>query len=136
MTYGIHSTSGGRPPGIPNKATSKARVAIAALVDDNAEKLSKWLEQIAEQDGPKAAWDCMMDVIEYHIPKLQRSEVIAAVVHRTEGEIIGEGKMIQLADETLEAIELDLANAIEGEFTIEDGKPNPMGQLKLDNTVL
>lgn len=57
-----------------NKTTANAREAIARLVDGNAERLQEWLDQIAEQDGPQAAWRCMMDVIEYHVPKLSRTE--------------------------------------------------------------
>jgi hypothetical protein len=60
----------------PPKATLLAREAIARLVDGNAERLQGWLDEIAEdpKHGPKVAFDCMMDVLEYHIPKLARSE--------------------------------------------------------------
>lgn len=51
-----------------------AREAIGRLVDGNAHRLEAWLDEIAEQEGPLAAWRCMMDVIEYHIPKLARTE--------------------------------------------------------------
>jgi hypothetical protein len=60
--------------GSPNKATRNAREAIARLVDGNAERMQGWLDEIAEQEGPMAAWRCMTDVIEYHIPKLARTE--------------------------------------------------------------
>jgi hypothetical protein len=63
-----------RPKGSVNKATRNAREAIARLVDDNAGRMQEWLDQIAENDGPMAAWRCMADVIEYHIPKLARTE--------------------------------------------------------------
>lgn len=42
------------------------------LVDNNAERMQGWLDEIAATDGPMAAWRCMSDVIEYHIPKLAR----------------------------------------------------------------
>ena len=66
-----------RPKGSPNKATANAREAIAALVDSNAPRMQAWLDAIAADDklGPMAAWKCMADVIEYHIPKLARTEV-------------------------------------------------------------
>jgi len=65
-----------RKAGSLNKTTVNARTAIAALVDGNAHRLVGWLDQIAadEKLGPMAAWRCMMDVIEYHIPKLARTE--------------------------------------------------------------
>lgn len=64
----------GRPKGIPNKATMMAREAIADFVDGNADRLTGWLDQIAV-DNPKAAFECFMSVVEYHIPKLQRTEL-------------------------------------------------------------
>ena len=63
-----------RPKGSPNKATAEAREAIARLVDGNAHRLNIWLDEIYEKKGAEAAWRCMMDVIEYHVPKLARHE--------------------------------------------------------------
>ena len=63
----------GRVKGVPNKATKNAREAIAMLVDGNTHRLEGWLDEIAAKD-PEKAWRCMMDVIEYHIPKLARTE--------------------------------------------------------------
>jgi hypothetical protein len=57
----------------PPKATLQAREAIAKLVDGNADRLQAWLDEIASKD-PERAWRCLMDVIEYHIPKLARTE--------------------------------------------------------------
>lgn len=65
--------NGGRPPGSPNKATKQAREAIARFVDDNADRLTGWLDKIAK-DSPEKAFNCFMSVVEYHIPKLQRIE--------------------------------------------------------------
>ena len=65
----------GRTKGVPNKATRNAREAIARLVDENSERMQEWLDRIAEEEGPLRAWQCMTDVIEYHIPKLARTEV-------------------------------------------------------------
>ena len=64
----------GRPKGSPNKATAEAREAIARLVDGNAHRLNIWLDEIYETKGAEAAWKCMMDVVEYHVPKLARIE--------------------------------------------------------------
>ena len=88
----------GRPPGVPNKATRAAREAIAAFVDGNAHRLQKWLDEVADgrpamgadgkqlydDDGrplwlvppnPEKAHNMFQSVIEYHVPKLARSEV-------------------------------------------------------------
>lgn len=66
----------GRPAGIPNKSTTLAREAIARFVDGNSHKLQEWLEAIADDPkyGPKQAFDCFMQVAEYHVPKLARTE--------------------------------------------------------------
>jgi hypothetical protein len=74
MAKGFKSGGGSRK-GAPNKSTAQAREAIARFVDGNAERLQEWLDQIAAQDGPKAAFDCFVDLIEYHVPKLARTEV-------------------------------------------------------------
>ena len=68
----------GRPKGSPNKSTALAREAIAKFVDGNADKLQQWLDEIAmnEKLGPKVAFDCFMQVAEYHVPKLARTEQV------------------------------------------------------------
>jgi hypothetical protein len=77
----------GRKQGSVNKSTAMAREAIAIFVDANSHKLQEWLDEIAisEKHGPKVAFDCFMQVAEYHVPKLARVEqvgdVTAPVVH-------------------------------------------------------
>lgn len=85
---------GGRQAGTPNKATKEAREAIASFVDGNAHRLSNWLDQVADgvlvtkkdKDGnekeeylihpnPAKAFELFQSVVEYHIPKLARTEV-------------------------------------------------------------
>lgn len=67
----------GRPKGAVNKATGMAREAIAKLVEGNVDQLQDWLDQIAqdEKQGPSVAFKLLMDVMEYHIPKLARTEL-------------------------------------------------------------
>jgi hypothetical protein len=67
-----HKT-GGRAAGTPNKASAQAREAIALFVDGNAHRLQEWLDRIAEED-PKRAFELFQSVIEYHVPKLGRTE--------------------------------------------------------------
>jgi hypothetical protein len=79
--------TGGRSVGTPNKSTALAREAIAKFVDGNSHKLQEWLEEIANNEklGPKVAFDCFMQVAEYHVPKLARTEhagdVTAPITH-------------------------------------------------------
>jgi hypothetical protein len=65
----------GRPKGAQNKATANAREAIALFIEDNTPRLQGWLDAIAEDKGPDVAFRCVMDLLEYHIPKLARTEL-------------------------------------------------------------
>ena len=66
--------TGGRAKGTPNKVTTNARESIALFVDGNVDRLITWLDEIALSD-PKKAFDAFMSVVEYHVPKLQRTEL-------------------------------------------------------------
>ena len=72
--------TGGRVAGTPNKATSDARKAIALFVDSNAHRLTEWLDLVANGDGgdvkpnPAKAFELFQSVVEYHVPKLARTE--------------------------------------------------------------
>jgi hypothetical protein len=65
----------GRPKGSPNKATAAAREAIARFVDGNADRLQGWLDEIHAEKGAQAAFDCFTSLVEYHVPKLARTEL-------------------------------------------------------------
>ncbi len=67
----------GRREGVPNKATANARLSIAAFVDGNTPRLQGWLDQIAADPklGPVAAFKCVQELLEYHVPKLARTEL-------------------------------------------------------------
>ena len=60
----------------PGKVTLQAREAIAKLADGNVDRLQGWLDDIAADDkqGPAVAFKLFMDVLEYHVPKLARTE--------------------------------------------------------------
>lgn len=91
MAKGVKT--GGRVAGVPNKATQEARQSIAAFVDGNAHRLQEWLDSIAEgipqidpetdkptgkyitDPNPEKAFALFQSVIEYHVPKLARSEI-------------------------------------------------------------
>lgn len=77
---------GGRPPGVPNKATIVAREAIGQLVDANVPKMAGWLEQIEKKHGPLMAWKCLETMVEFAVPKLVRSEATVKV-ERPEGQL-------------------------------------------------
>lgn len=85
----------GRKSGVPNKATADVRAAIALILEANVGKFREWLLSVAEgerhpsiedEDGeiilgewlrrpdPGLALKLAMDMAEYHIPKLARTE--------------------------------------------------------------
>ena len=64
----------GRPAGVPNKATQAVREAIARMAEENAENFLQWINQVAATN-PEKACDIYLKAIEYHIPKLARTEV-------------------------------------------------------------
>ena len=61
-----------------NKTTIQAREAIARFVDGNADRLQGWLDEIAVDQGSVAAFKCFTDLLEYHVPKLARTELTGA----------------------------------------------------------
>lgn len=69
-----NGTGAGRTKGTPNKSTAQAREAVALLVEGNLPKLQGWLDRIAADD-PKAAMDTFVKLLEYHVPKLARTEL-------------------------------------------------------------
>jgi len=71
------SNPGGRPVGSKNKATQAIRVAYQNLVELNLENMSTWIQQVAA-DNPKEAFDLMIKLSEYVLPKLARTEVTGA----------------------------------------------------------
>ena len=77
--------AGGRGLGTPNKTTQQAREAIALFVDGNAHRLAEWLDKVADgipdQDikpNPAKAFELFQSVVEYHVPKLARTEITGA----------------------------------------------------------
>jgi hypothetical protein len=108
----------GRPAGSPNKATTEARQAIALFVDQNAYRLTGWLDKVAEgvQDNegqyvvppnPAKAFDMFQSVVEYHVPKLARMEHTGSddkpvvIEHNIDmfGELLKNIKLKRLAEE-------------------------------------
>jgi hypothetical protein len=79
----------GRPAGVPNKATQDVREAIARFAEGNVENLNLWIGQVAAND-PGRALDLYLKAIEYHIPKLARTEVTGEGGGPVEGRVVFE----------------------------------------------
>lgn len=67
--------AGGRQKGVPNKVTTDVREAIAAFAQANVEHMGAWLLQV---EDPAKRLDLYLRAIEYHIPKLGRTELTGA----------------------------------------------------------
>ena len=63
---------GGREAGTPNKSTRMVREAIARMAEDNVEEFVGWMREI---EDPAKRCDIYLKAIEYHIPKLARTEL-------------------------------------------------------------
>ena len=57
------------------RAVSKMRHNLASLADDKYEDAKRWLELIEVTDGPRAAFDSYLKLLEFAVPKLSRAEV-------------------------------------------------------------
>jgi hypothetical protein len=79
MARGVKT--GGRAVGVPNKSTARAREAIAGFIDSNSDRLQGWLDRIADEEGPKEAFNVFTSLIEYHVPKLARTEIDQTTTH-------------------------------------------------------
>jgi len=63
----------------PSKATLEFRQTVQALLDENADNVSKWLSMVANghsgaEPAPEKALDILHKLAEYAAPKLARTE--------------------------------------------------------------
>lgn len=56
-------------------STGRVRFALAQLAQKNVTQVQGWLDAISLTDGPKAALELYLKMIEYSVPKLSRTEV-------------------------------------------------------------
>lgn len=63
----------GKPKGALNHTTRDIKEAYQLLIEKNLDNLSKWLNEIAVKD-PARAINIILDLSEYVIPKLARSD--------------------------------------------------------------
>ena len=65
---------GGRPKGVPNRATTEFRETIQKLLDENRDNVAKWIAEIALEDKDKALRH-ITNLAEFAAPKLNRTEL-------------------------------------------------------------
>lgn len=64
----------GRPKGVPNKATADVRACVALIAQNLAPEVEAWVRRGARKKPLEAA-KVMAQLLEYHMPKLARTEV-------------------------------------------------------------
>jgi hypothetical protein len=69
----------GRPKGSANKVNQEFRETVRKLLEDNAENVAIWLQQVASGEAtgrpdPAKALDLLAGLAEYAAPKLSRTE--------------------------------------------------------------
>ena len=62
----------GRPKGSPNKVTTEVRAMVAKIAERNIGNFEKWLMEVEE---PAKRCDLFLTMLEYHVPKLARTEL-------------------------------------------------------------
>jgi hypothetical protein len=68
----------GRPKGSIDNDTRQIRQAYQMLVEDNLDNLTDWLSQLGKE-SPEKAFNLMLKMSEYFLPKLSRKVVSADV---------------------------------------------------------
>ena len=67
--------TGGRQAGTPNRTTRRAREVVVEVIENNAERIQGWLDQISKTDGPREALRAYTALLEFAIPKMARNEL-------------------------------------------------------------
>jgi len=92
----------------------RMRFGLTQLVEGNAERVQAWIDTIAVVDGPKAALEMYLKLLEFAVPKLTRAEVSVEDGDKT--------KKAELSIPELQDI-IRNAQAIEGTATHVATKP-------------
>lgn len=69
------SAGRGRKKGELNRVTRDVREIIARVAEKNADKIEGWLTRIGRK-SPAKAMELYLRMLEYHIPKLTRAEIV------------------------------------------------------------
>jgi hypothetical protein len=115
----------GRPKGSPNISTLDARKAIAAFVQGNTHRLEHWLDLVANgqpeyetKPNPAKAFELLLAVLEFSIPKLNRTEVTHEVKQHVS----------ELSDADLLSIAMSTSDAIEDIAIKQESEKVPVSQ--------
>ena len=68
----------------PGKVPSQARAALAEFADANAGRLQGWLDDVADRDGPAAAFGLYVKLLEFVVPKIARQDLVGDTAAKQE----------------------------------------------------
>jgi uncharacterized protein YeeX (DUF496 family) len=74
----IRINRGGRPVGAVNRSTEQMKLTIARAVNNTLNSISEDLEEIKKRD-PEKAIQLALQLMEYTLPKLSRTEMKAEI---------------------------------------------------------
>lgn len=81
-----HTKVGGRKKGSINTVTMEVRKGIQMVAEGNISKVEGWLARVAKKRPDKAV-DLFLRLIEYHVPKLVRTEHVGEVPAKVMGDL-------------------------------------------------
>ena len=92
---GVAQNPNGKKKGTMNKATRDFKEALNAMLQNNAENIAEWLQEVAMED-PARALDQLGKFAEFVYPKLARTTMVGEAENplRTQQEISQEDKEI------------------------------------------
>lgn len=64
----------GRPQGASSESTKRMKESFSYLIEGNLDRMTDWLDQIAEQD-PAKAMDIIIRLSERFVPKLSQQQL-------------------------------------------------------------
>jgi uncharacterized protein YeeX (DUF496 family) len=76
-----HTLSKGRPPGALNRSTEQMKLTLARAANKTLDTISEDLEKI-RKDNPEKAIQLALQLMEYVMPKLSRTEMKAEINQR------------------------------------------------------
>lgn len=100
----------GRPKGSVDNDTRQIRQAYQMLVEDNLENLTIWLSKLGDE-SPEKAFNLMLKMSEYFLPKLSRKEVSTEVS-------LYEDIKFQFGDSEAEKVVVDYLNHMDSSEAI------------------
>ena len=118
------SAGRGRKKGEINKVTRDVREIIAKVAEANAPKIAGWLARIG-RNNPAKAMDLYLRMLEYHIPKLTRTEIVKPPTNN--GRVIDSSQLTAEQREQLRQMILGQAEPV----LLEQQQPNMLESVGL-----